>query len=183
MSPRLRKLTLTVHITLSVGWIGAIAAYMALDIAATIGHDARMLRAAYLAMDSIVRYVIIPLALVSLLTGIVVALGTRWGLFRHYWVVVSLLLTTIATVVLLIEAGTISHYAVIAADPATSGEDLRALPGTLVHSVGGMLVLLAVLVLNTYKPRGLTRYGWRKEEQRRMLQRSKRTERGEVLQA
>jgi len=84
-------------------------------------------------------------------------------LFRYYWVLISLLLTIIATVVLLVETQTISYFAAIAADPATSSNDLRSLGGTLVHSIGGTVVLLVILVLNVYKPRGMTRYGWRKQ--------------------
>jgi hypothetical protein len=167
MSPGLRKFALAAHLTLSVGWIGAVAAYMALDVAAATSQDAQTLRAAYLAMESIVRYVIVPLAFASLLTGLVMSLGTRWGLFRHYWVLISLLLTVIATAVLLVETQTIGHFAAIAADPATSSDDLRALGGTLVHSVGGTVVLLVILVLNTYKPQGMTRYGWQKQQEER----------------
>jgi hypothetical protein len=170
MSPGLRKFALALHLTLSVGWIGAVAAYIALDVAAAISEDAQTLRTAYLGMELIARYVIVPLALASLLTGLVMSLGTKWGLFRHYWVLISLLLTTIATVVLLAETRTISHFADIAVDPTTSGDDLRALGSTLVHSVGGTVVLLVILVLNIYKPQGMTRYGWRKQQQERLRQ-------------
>jgi uncharacterized membrane protein len=118
-------------------------------------------------MGLIAWYVIVPLALASLLTGLVMSLGTKWGLFRHYWILISLLLTIVATVVLLIETRTISYFAEVAADPATSADDLRALGSTLVHSVGGTIVLLVILVLNVYKPRGMTRYGWRKQQEER----------------
>ena len=170
MAPRLRKFALAVHIALSVGWIGAVAGYIALDVAAATGRDPQMLRACYLAMELIAWYVIVPLALAALLTGLVMSLGTRWGLFRHYWTLISLLLTVIATVVLLVETQTIGAFADIAADPRTSSEDLRSLGSTLVHSVGGMVVLLVVLVLNVYKPRGMTRYGWRKHYEQRPKQ-------------
>jgi uncharacterized membrane protein len=166
MSTGLRKLALAVHLTLSVGWIGAVAAYIALDVAAATSQDAERLRAAYLAMESIVGYVIVPLALASLLTGLVMSLGTKWGLFRHYWVLISFLLTLVATIILLVETRVISSLAEMAADPTTSSEDLRAMPSTLVHSVGGTVVLLVILVLNVYKPQGMTRYGWRKQQER-----------------
>jgi hypothetical protein len=165
----LRKFALAAHITLAVGWIGAVAGYIALDVAAATSRDARTLRAAYLAMELIAWYVIVPLAPASLLSGLVMSLGTRWGLFRHYWVLISFLLTMIATVVLLVETQTIAYLADTAADPTTSGEDLRALGGTLVHSVGGTMVLLVILVLNVYEPRGITPYGWRKQQEERKV--------------
>lgn len=164
MTSRLRKVVLASHITLAVGWIGAVAGYIALDVAAATSQDAQTLRAAYLAMELIAWYVIVPLALASLLSGLIMSLGTKWGLFRYYWVLISLLLTIIATVVLLVETQTISYFADRAADPTTSGDDLRTLGNTLVHSVGGAVVLLIILVLNVYKPRGMTRYGWRKQQ-------------------
>ena len=169
MPPRLRKFALAAHLTSSVGWLGAVAGYIALDVAAATSQDARTLRAAYLAMELVARYVIVPLALASLLTGLLMSLGTKWGLFRHYWVLISLLLTIIVTVVLLVETQTIGYFADMAADPTTSGDDLRALGSTLVHSVGGTVVLLVILALNVYKPRGMTRYGWRKQQKERKV--------------
>jgi hypothetical protein len=174
MPPRLRKFALTVHVTASVGWIGAVAAYIALDVAAATGQDAQTLRAAYLAMELTASFVIVPLAFTTLLTGLVMSLGTKWGLFRHYWTLISLLLTVIATIVLLAETRTISYFADIAADPTTSSYDLRALGSTLVHSVGGTVVLLVIMWLNVYKPRGLTPYGWRKQHEQRRKQQDPR---------
>jgi hypothetical protein len=171
LSAPLRKAVLAAHLAVSVGWVGAIAAYLALDLSAATSADSEALRAAYLGMGLIAGSVIVPLAIASLLTGLLVSLGTKWGLLRHWWVVISLVLTVFATVVLLIETGTIAAYAAVAADPAATDAELRALGSTLVHSVGGTLVLLVVLVLNVYKPPGLTPYGWRKQRDERMEQR------------
>ncbi|HET9224867.1 MAG TPA: hypothetical protein VFO07_20305 [Roseiflexaceae bacterium] len=183
MSPRLRKFALSVHITASVGWIGAVAGYIALDVAAAIGQEAQTVRAAYLAMELIASFVIVPLAFATLLTGLVMSLGTRWGLFRHYWTLISLLLTVLATLVLLVETQTISYFAHVAADPAASGDELRTLGSTLVHSVGGTLVLLVNMWLNVYKPQGLTPYGWRKQnQQHRASQRTMQDEQYKVSQ-
>lgn len=164
MRPGVRKLVLSIHLAVSVGWIGAAAAYLAFDITTVATHDPQVLRAAYVGMDLILRSVIVPLSVATLISGIVISLGTRWGLFRHYWVVISLALTVLATVVLLSEARTVRALAGIAADPSTTAEQLAALPSTLVHSIGGILVLGVILVLNVYKPRGATRYGWRKQQ-------------------
>jgi|SRR5215204_710166 len=170
MAPRLRKFALAAHFALSVGWIGAVAGYIALDVTAATSQNAKTLRAAYIGMELIAWYVIVPLALGSLLTGLVMALGTKWDVFRHYWVLISLLLTIIATVVLLVETQTIGYFATIAVDPATSSDDLQSLGSTLVHSVGGTVVLLVILVLNVYKLRGMTRYRWRKQDEQRRKQ-------------
>ena len=165
LSPGIRKAALTAHVTTSVGWLGAVAAYLCLDLAAVTSPDIATVRGAYLAMEMLVLYVIVPLALASLVTGTVQALGSAWGLFRHYWVLVKLLLTLFATVVLLLERPTVSHLAAQAASSA----DPRDLPGSLPHSVGGLVVLLKTATLSVFKPLGLTRYGWRKQQQRQAV--------------
>ncbi len=86
MSPGVRKFVLTTHLTASVGWIGAVVAYLALGVSAVTTQEAQTVRAAWIAMEVTGWYAIVPLALAALLTGIVMSLGTPWGLFRHYWV-------------------------------------------------------------------------------------------------
>jgi len=162
MSPGWRKITLTVHVACSVGWLGATAAYITLNVPALTG-DEQTARAAYLMMLPVGWYAIVPLAIATLLTGIVLSLGTVWGLFRHYWVLYSLIITVVAVAILLGHMADVSTLARLAADPAT---DIRTLSGDLDHSIGGLIVLLIPLILNIYKPRGLTRYGRRKQQYR-----------------
>lgn len=165
MPPRLRKLALTAHVTTSVGWLGAVAGFLALAIAGLASRDDQTVRAAYVAMDVTAGFVIAPLALAALLTGLVQALGTDWGLFRHYWVVVKLVVTVVATLVLLLQLEPISHLATVAAETTLGAGDLREARLSLVaHAGGGLLVLLVPTTLSLYKPRGLTRYGHRKQQ-------------------
>lgn len=169
MGPRLRKLALTAHVASSVGWLGAVVGFLALSVVGLAGRDAQTVRAAYIAMESTGRFVLVPLALASLLTGLVQSLGTRWGLFRHYWVVIKLLITVLATGVLLLYVRTLGHLAEVAAGTGLSGGDLGGLrnPSPVLHAAAGLLLLLVATVLSVYKPRGLTRYGRRKQGERR----------------
>lgn len=167
MKPGLRKLALSAHLTFSVGWIGAVVAYLALGVRAANGNDAATIRGAWTAMELIGWYVIVPLAGASLLTGLVMALGTKWGLFRHYWVSISFFLTLFATVVLVLHMPSVTSTA----DAARTAdmEVLQSLGGDLQHPAIGLVILLVVQVLNLYKPRGLTRYGWRKQQEESAL--------------
>ena len=166
MSPRLRKAALTAHVVASVGWLGAVAAVLALAIAGLVTDDAQTVRAVYLAMDLMGWSVLVPLALASLLTGLVQALGTKWGLFRHYWVLFKLLINVFATVVLLMYMQTFRSMAQVAADPSADlGLVRTASPPA--HAGLALLLLLAATVLAVYKPRGMTRYGQRTQRQRR----------------
>ena len=160
MSPRLRKAVLVVHVATSVGWLGAVLAYLVLDVTTALGTDIEAVRAAYAAMEMTIWYAIVPLAIASLVIGIANSLGTPWGLVRHYWVVAKLLLTVFAVIVLMQEAKVVSDLAAL----ARSAADPRLLPGTLPHSIGATLILLAATVLAIFKPRGLTRYGWRRKQ-------------------
>lgn len=164
MSPGVRRLMLTIHVAASVGWLGAIAAYVALNVPALGSEDEQTVRAAYLMMDVVLRYVLVPLAVASLATGIIQALGTPWGLFRHYWVIISLAVTIVALLVLLLHMPAVEEMATVAADPDA---DVTGLGGDLLHSIGGLVLLLVPLVLNIYKPRGMTRYGWRRSREQR----------------
>lgn len=155
MTPRLRKLGLIAHISSSVGWLGAVAAFLVLGIAGLTSQDVEMVRGSYLSMNLIGRFVIVPLSLASLATGLVQALGTEWGLFRHTWIVVKLVLTIIATVVLLVKVPLMGFAARLAVETVIPGGDLRAAGAQLVvHAAGGLLVLLAITVLSIFKPWG-----------------------------
>lgn len=175
MAPPIRKLTLTAHVTASVGWLGALAVFLAHALASLISQDEQMVRAASLAMGLTAWFVILPLSLASLTTGLVQALGTAWGLFRHYWILFKLLLTAVATIVLLLKLGPISYLADVAAETTFSSADLIGLRTSLaLHAGGGLLVLLTAATLAVCKPQGMTRYGVRKQRE----QGSARTESG-----
>src|SRR5258707_7168508 len=102
MTPALRKLTITAHVTFSVGWLGAVAAFLVLSIAALTSQDAEEVRGAYLSMNLISRFVIIPMCFAALATGLLQALCTPWGLFRYYWILLKFGLALFATIALLI---------------------------------------------------------------------------------
>jgi hypothetical protein len=168
MGPQLRKLALTAHVVSSVGWMGAVGGFLALAIAGLQSGQDQVMRAAYLSMELTGWFVIVPLSFASLLTGIVQSLGTPWGLFRHYWVVVKLVMASLATAVLLLHMQPIGHMAHLATQPSPLGPELRGLRiQLLVDAAAALMVLLVATVLSVYKPRGLTRYGRRKRREER----------------
>ena len=169
MPPWLRKLSLSLHITASVGWTGAVAAFLALAIVGLNGQDALLVSGVYVAMDVIAAYVIVPLSIASLATGVIHALGTSWGLFRHYWVLAKLLITAVSTVLLLTHMQGISFVAAVAGQMALGSGDLRELRVQLaVDAAAAIGALLVTTLLSVYKPRGLTPRGWRKQHEQRV---------------
>jgi hypothetical protein len=156
-----RKAALTAHVTASVGWLGGVLVTLALAVAVLVSPDAELVPAAYLVMDGVAGWLLVPLALAALLTGLLQSAITPWGLLRHYWVVVKLVLTLVATGVLLLYTRTLGTLAEQSAD---GGSALRS-ASPLVHTAGALVLLLGAVVLSVYKPRGLTRHGWRVQQQ------------------
>ena len=166
MNPRLRRFALTAHITASAGWLGAIVGFLALAVVGIARDDVEAVRSAYLMMEMFGWFVLVPFAIASLVTGLVQSLGTKWGLFRHYWVLAKLLINLFATVVLLAYMQMLGELREITA--ATSLADLDALrsPSPLIHAGAALALLLVAMILAVYKPRGLTPYGQRKQRER-----------------
>jgi len=166
MKSGLSKLTLTAHITFSVGWLGSVVAYLGLAIVGLTSHDAQRVRAAYLSMELIGWSVIVPFSLATLLAGLVESLGTPWGLFRYWWVSVKLLLTTGGAIVLLRHMELVTRMSAVARNAILAATDFRHERIQLVvHAGGGLVVLLAATVLSVYKPWGMTPYGLRKRHE------------------
>jgi hypothetical protein len=162
----LRKAALTAHVVSSVGWLGAVAVVLALAIAGVAAEDVQTVRAVYLAMELSGWFVLVPLSVASLLTGLLQSLGSTWGVFRHYWVVAKLVINVFATIVLLVYMQTLAYLAGIAADTGLPSDDLGVLrtPSVVLHAAAALLLLLVATVLAVYKPRGMTRYGQRKRD-------------------
>ena len=171
LTPRLRKLALTAHVTSSVGWLGAVVAFLAVSVVGLTSQDQQTVQGAYLAMELTGWVVLVPLSLASLLTGLVCSLGSTWGLFRHYWVLFKLVINVVATIVLLLYMQALSSLGDVAAAAAVSSGGLRGLsdPSPALHAAAALLLLLVATTLAVYKPRGMTRYGQRTQLRQRTL--------------
>lgn len=159
MNPWLRKLSLTMHVVVSVGWLGAVGAFLALAVT-SLSKDAQLARAAYLGMEVVGRAALLPLSAAALVSGIVQSLGTKWGLFRHYWVIAKLALTTFAAAALVVHQSTaISEAAWLAAasgSSLTNNAHLQQLGVQLVaDSSVAIVLLLGITAIAFYKPWGL----------------------------
>ena len=162
MTPGLRKLALTGHVTSSVAWLGAVAAFLVLAIVGVASRDPLRVQAAYVAMELTGWDIIVPLALASLLTGLIQALGTEWGLLQHYWVLLKLVMTVVATALLLVHMQPTSQMARAAHLSLLEFGELRSTRiQLLADAAAASVVLLAATALSIYKPRGKTQYARR----------------------
>jgi hypothetical protein len=161
MSASLRRAALALHIISSVGWIGAAAGYLVLGVLAAVRDEPLTIRAAWIGMEVIGWRAVVPLGGLALLTGLVMSLGTSWGLVQHYWVLIALVLTVLALTVLILHMPTVTANA----DLARTADDraVVALGGDVLHPALGLVVLVVVAVLNVYKPRGVIGLGRRRQ--------------------
>jgi hypothetical protein len=166
MVSAIRRLVFTTHVTASLGWVGAVLVFIVLALVGLTSRHEPTVRGAYLVMAPAAWFVLVPLAHASLISGVVISLGTRWGLLRHYWVVGKLLITLFSTIVLLIYTDNFSEMARLAANPA-AGLRLVRNPSPLVHAVLALILLLVATALGIYKPFGPTPYGERIHEKQR----------------
>src|SRR4051812_40307454 len=146
LAPRWRKLLLTVHIGSSVGLLGTDATVLLLAVSGARGRDPG---AVYPAAQLIGSLVLVPVALLSLTTGVLLGLLTPWGLFRHWWVTVKLALTTAGAVLSLVVL-TPALRGLADAPGGSLGQRLELVRNSGAASV----VLLVTLVLSVYKPSG-----------------------------
>lgn len=134
--------------------MGAVLSSLAIGIAGMTSDDGEIVRAAYVILEVLGWYVLVPLSVASLLSGLVCSWGTTWGVFRHYWVVAKLVINVFAVVVLLMYTQTLAQLA--------DSAERTASPA--LHAGAALVLLVVATVLGMYKPRGLTRYGWRKQQ-------------------
>jgi uncharacterized membrane protein len=161
--PRWRNLLLTVHIVVAVGVLGTDLVLLTLGVTGLVSRDPELVRAAYLAMGLLAEAVLLPLALAAPLTGILLGLGTAWGLARHAWVLTKLVLTiAVATTAVFVLRPALNRAAAQAlqvplAELPTAGIGQLGVAVTLAPA-GALGVLVAIVTLAVFKPWGQTRF-------------------------
>ncbi|HEY5822460.1 MAG TPA: hypothetical protein VIT20_10820 [Propionibacteriaceae bacterium] len=159
---RLRQLLVFLHVTSSLGWMGAGAANLVLAVTGATTGSAEVRRVSYALIDQIDVYLVIPLAFTTLIGGIVVSLATPWGLIRHWWVLAKLVLTLAVIVFSTFGVGVWVYESIDAsADGGTSPVALR-----LVQGAGANIVAFLFMSFVSFaKPWGTT--PWTRTRRRR----------------
>jgi len=159
------RLLLVTHIMVSVGWLGLIFAKLVLGLRAMMASDAPELSGSLYGAMEVVNVAFPPAAVATLVTGVLLSLGTRWGVLRHYWVAtkLALCLAVIATGVAFVDR--LVQRSVSGPSVQAVGEgtvlDIVSAPTTLLISLSAAHVLMlgAATVLSVYKPWGKTPFG------------------------
>lgn len=141
-----RRLVLTTHIIVSVGLLGDSAGYLAVAVRAASTSDPALARASYQTLEMFAFVFGIPLSFLALGTGLILGLGSKWGVLRYPWVVTKLLLivSVIAVGALVLSGG------MTAMIEGPGGAEVRLIAG----AAWDVIALIVATVLGVYKPGG-----------------------------
>ena len=151
--------------TTSVGLLGAVGSFLLLSIIGIVSSNVQLVQSSYFLLMPLTAYLILPLVVASLLIGIISSLGTPWGLVRYYWVAAKLLLTAVILIVLLLQMNAIAELSAIAATRIVTDTDMGLRIRIIVHAGGGLGVLLLIMILSLWKPKGVTPFSQRQSVQ------------------
>jgi hypothetical protein len=148
-----RKLLLTVHVIATVSVLGADLVLLVLGLSSLGGADPRTI---YPAAHLVGARLVMPLAVLSLGTGLLLGVLTPWGLFKYWWVTIKLAITTILTglVIFVLVPGLGAAADAVTGPVPRLLTDAQRLPLAVAPAVASTLLAVAV-VLAIFKP------GWR----------------------
>ncbi len=148
MSPRSRNVLLSAHIAATVSALGADLTILVLGLTGLSGSDSQTI---YPAMFIIGSSILAPLAVVSLATGVLLALLTRWGLFRYWWVAIKLAITALLTILVLLVLVPRLGAAAQAVELGAGLTDADRLQLIVAPMIGSTL-LITTVALAVFKP-------------------------------
>lgn len=159
LSPSLYRLMLMVHVIASVAWMGAEAVLLVLAIVGINTGNPETLHAVYVTMGLFGPPFYIPMAFVALVSGVVLSLGTRWGLVTYWWVAIKLVfnvaLAVGGTFFVMAMVGDAADHASNATGGTLTAESIGSQRFSLVGAFSiGMALLTVATVLSYYKPWG-----------------------------
>jgi len=164
LTPLMRKALLVLHVIAGIGWIGVDIALLVLLFTARTSNDAALVMSGFNAIGLIVPAAVPPLSLSILVTGLILGMGTRWGLVRYWWVLVKLLLSLVMTVLVFFSlVPTVRGIAVLSTTTMSADSvraSLGALPTMLLFPPSVSLLMLSVAsILSIFKPWQRTPWG------------------------
>ncbi len=142
LSRRWRNTVLSLHIAASVALLGDSAAFLAISIRAR-GLPADEAHASYEILNVLSLTFGIPLSFVALGTGIALGVGSRWGVLRHPWVIMKLVLLLSVLAV----GGLVLSPAEEAARDGTGGST-----GLIAGATWDVAALATATALSVFKP-------------------------------
>ncbi|WP_432119650.1 DUF2269 domain-containing protein [Streptomyces sp. bgisy032] len=152
-----RRAVLVVHVVASASWLGLTLGLLALGITAAGSGDPAAVAASVRSMGLFADLLLLPVAFLTLGSGLVLALGTPWGLARHRWVWTKFWLTlaTTAATAFALRPGVHEAVTAVAAGPLPDASEV------LMGPVVSLSAYVFMTVISVLKPWGPTKRGRR----------------------
>jgi len=152
---RWRRAVLILHIVACGAWIGIDVMVAVLVWTGRFGADADVRGLAYRALAAFVVWPMLTAGLVSLVSGVVLGLGTKWGLVRYWWVAVKLVLNVVlcTLIVFALEPG-MDAVAAYGRDLAAGAETPSVISTLFFPPAVSLTALTFATVLSVAKPWG-----------------------------
>ena len=157
-----RRLLVTLHVALSVGWLGASMVMLTLAITARASRPGGPARSAYWAMHLLADVLLIPLSLSVLLIGVAVAATSPWGLMRHRWVLAKLIATCAAVILSLLALPVMTGIAYQDSAWHSVVAERDAGSRLIIASSVSVALYLSLTTISIFKPWGPTARGGRR---------------------
>jgi hypothetical protein len=165
IAPRPRKILFAAHVAVSVAWLGVVGCQFTLATAIAVSGDAKVQYAGFTMMALLDNVFLGVTSTFAVITGLVHAVGTRWGLMQRRWVAAKFY----ATLAVQMVGFAVIHQSIqkgnlieTAGDTPVRTAETDAL-GVLLSCVTGaaMLTLISMVIISVFKPWGFTRRGRR----------------------
>jgi hypothetical protein len=157
LSPAWRKGVMVLHAVSGISWMGVDIAILILLLTARTSDDVTVVVSGFNAIRMIVPIAVPPLSLSILITGVILGLGSSWGLIRYWWVLVKLCLSLIMTVLVFVSLVPGVNQIALLDITTVSADTVRAslgdIPTQLMYPpMVSFLMLATATVLSIYKP-------------------------------
>jgi hypothetical protein len=158
-----RKAVLVIHIVAAGVWIGVDVIVAVLVLVGRFGGTVELRSLAYQSLATFVVWPMLTAGLLSLATGLLLGIGTTWGLLRYWWVTVKLVLNIVlCTLILLVLQPGMDDVAGYGRDLLTGTADQSTVSTLFFPPAVSLTTLVFATVLAVFKPWGRTRSGRRK---------------------
>lgn len=155
---RTRRAVLVAHIASAGAWIG-LDVVMAILVFTAIGTgDEQRAALSYRALELFAIWPMFTAGAVCLVTGLLLGLGTKFGLVRYWWVATKLVLNLLLSTLVLVALRPGVHQTAELADRLAAGEIASIPVGDMVFPpIVSPLALMVAVTLSVYKPWGRIR--------------------------
>jgi uncharacterized membrane protein len=147
------------HIAVSVGWLGTSLCLLTLGLTARLTRDPATANVGYRAMAVLADTLDVPVSLLSLLSGLVLAIGRPWGLTRHYWILAKFVLTLAAVPLAIFALPALIGHAVAAQSAGSPGLDVPTANNLVIAPAVAVTTYTAIVAISVLKPWGLIHRG------------------------